>query len=157
MESSESLLWMTVITIAAGIISLIGAAFLGIPSIVPLLLVGIIIGPEVLGVLDPHLFGDGFEAIIKGIEIVSGNALGVDKIGEKWGKSLGYKIKLFPANWGRYGKSAGYVRNKEMANYADALIAIWDGKSKGTKHMIDIAKKKGLKVFVYEISADTLS
>ena len=57
---------MTIISIAAGIISLIGAAFLGIPSIVLLLLMGIIIGPEVLGVLDPHLFGDGFEAIIKG-------------------------------------------------------------------------------------------
>ncbi len=65
MGSSESLLWMTIISIAAGIISLIGAAFLGIPSIVPLLLIGIIIGPEVLGVLDPHLFGGGFEAIIK--------------------------------------------------------------------------------------------
>ena len=65
MGSSESLLWMTIISIAAGIISLIGAAFLGIPSIVLLLLMGIIIGPEVLGVLDPHLFGDGFEAIIK--------------------------------------------------------------------------------------------
>ena len=56
---------MTVITIAAGIISLIGAAFLGIPSIVPLLVIGIIIGPEILGLLDPHMFGGGFEAIIK--------------------------------------------------------------------------------------------
>ncbi len=65
MDNSESLLWMTVITIAAGIISLIGAAFLGIPSIVLLLLMGIIIGPEILGLLDPHMFGSGFEAIIK--------------------------------------------------------------------------------------------
>lgn len=56
---------MTVITIAAGIISQIGAAFLGIPSIVPLLIIGIIIGPEILGVLDPAMFGGGFEAIIK--------------------------------------------------------------------------------------------
>lgn len=65
MDSSEGLLWMTVISIAAGIISQIGAAFLGIPSIVPLLIIGIIIGPEVLGFLDPHMFGGGFEAIIK--------------------------------------------------------------------------------------------
>jgi len=65
LESSEILLWMTVITIAAGIVSQIGAAFLGIPSIVPLLIIGIIIGPEILGLLDPQLFGDGFEAIIK--------------------------------------------------------------------------------------------
>jgi NhaP-type Na+/H+ or K+/H+ antiporter len=56
---------MTVISIAAGIISQIGAAFLGIPSIVPLLLIGIIIGPEILGILDPYMFGGGFEAIIR--------------------------------------------------------------------------------------------
>lgn len=65
MESSEALLWMTVICIAAGIISQMCAAFIGIPSIVPLLIIGIAIGPEVAGLLDPVMFGSGFETIIK--------------------------------------------------------------------------------------------
>ena len=82
------------------------------------------------------------------IEIVSGTANGADKLGEKYAKEKGYPIKQFPADWDKYGKSAGYKRNEEMAKYADALIAFWDGKSKGTKHMIDLAKRYELKVKV---------
>lgn len=81
--------------------------------------------------------------------IVSGTANGADKLGEKFANFMGYEIKQFPANWDEFGKRAGYLRNKEMAEYADALIAFWDGKSKGTKHMIDLAKEKNLKVVVY--------
>jgi major membrane immunogen (membrane-anchored lipoprotein) len=80
------------------------------------------------------------------IEIVSGTANGADKLGEKYAQERGYKLKQFPANWEKYKKSAGYIRNKEMAEYADALIAFWDEKSKGTKHMIDLAKEKKLKI-----------
>ena len=82
------------------------------------------------------------------IEIVSGTAKGADKLGEKYANENGYPIKQFPADWDKYGKSAGYKRNEEMAKYADALIAFWDGKSKGTKHMIDLAKRYKLKVKV---------
>ena len=85
-------------------------------------------------------------------EVVSGTARGVDKLGEYWAEQHGIRVKQFPANWNEFGKSSGYRRNVEMAEYADALLAIWDGKSKGTKHMIDIAAKKGLKVFVHEPS-----
>ena len=81
----------------------------------------------------------------KEIEIVSGTAKGADKLGEKYATEKGYSIKRFPADW-NIGKSAGYLRNKEMAEYADALIAFWDGKSKGTKNMIDLAKKNNLKI-----------
>ena len=80
------------------------------------------------------------------IEIISGTAKGADKLGEKYANEKEFPITQFPANWNRYGKSAGYKRNMEMAEYADALIAFWDGKSKGTKHMIDIAKANNLKV-----------
>jgi len=83
-------------------------------------------------------------------EIVSGNARGVDKLGERFAKENNIKLKLFPANWDKYGKGAGYIRNIQMAEYADALIAIWDGISKGTKMMIELAKKKELKIFVCE-------
>lgn len=80
--------------------------------------------------------------------IVSGKARGADSLGEQYADTYGLAVKEFPALWNEYGKSAGYRRNVEMANYADALIAFWDGKSKGTKHMIDIALDKGLLVQV---------
>ena len=79
------------------------------------------------------------------IEIVSGTAKGADQLGEKYAKEKGYPVKQFPADWSK-GKSAGYVRNEEMAKYADALIAFWNGLSKGTGHMIDLAKKYKLKI-----------
>lgn len=82
------------------------------------------------------------------VEVVSGTASGADKLGEQYAKEKGYNIKQFPADWNKHGKSAGYIRNEEMAVYSDALIAFWDGQSKGTKHMIDLANKHGLKVKV---------
>lgn len=80
------------------------------------------------------------------IEIVSGTANGADKLGERYAEEKGYQVKKFPADWEKYGKSAGFKRNTEMAEYADGLIAFWDGKSKGTSHMINTAKNKNLKV-----------
>ena len=80
------------------------------------------------------------------IEIVSGTAKGADKLGERYATERGYPIKRFPADWGQYEKRAGYIRNEDMAEYSDALIAFWNNKSKGTKHMIDIAKQEGLLV-----------
>lgn len=78
------------------------------------------------------------------IYIVSGKARGADSLGEKYANENGLNIMEFPADWGKHGKSAGYKRNLEMAENADALIAFWDGESRGTKHMIDIAKEKNL-------------
>jgi len=82
------------------------------------------------------------------VTIVSGCALGADRFGIIYAKQKGYGIDLYPADWDKYGKSAGYVRNALMADNADTCICFWDGKSKGTKHMIDIATEKGLKVEV---------
>lgn len=77
-------------------------------------------------------------------EIVCGGARGVDAIGALWARSKGVPVKYFYANWKKYGKVAGYRRNGQMAKYADGLIAIWDGNSRGTKHMIDLAASLGL-------------
>ena len=82
------------------------------------------------------------------VEIVSGAYKGADLLGERYAAERNYPIKQFPADWKRYGKSAGLKRNTEMAAYADMLIAFWDGESKGTKHMIDLAKQAGLTVRV---------
>ena len=75
-------------------------------------------------------------------EIVSGGARGVDTMGENLAKVLNLPIKRFDASWDKYGRSAGMIRNKEMADYADGLIAIWDGKSPGTKGMIKLMNKQ---------------
>lgn len=82
------------------------------------------------------------------IEIVSGGASGADALGERYAKDRGYKLKIFPADWAKYGRRAGPIRNREMAEYADALLAYWDGKSRGTKNMIEEARARGLKVSI---------
>ena len=68
--------------------------------------------------------------------IVSGTAPGADRLGEKYAKQRGFLCHKRPADWDKYGKSAGLIRNAHMANYADIAIVFWDGKSKGSKHMI---------------------
>lgn len=102
-----------------------------------------------LRVVEKAIEDSGFEIT----EVVCGGARGVDDLGRKWaGNGNRIPVKMFPANWDAFGKSAGYKRNVQMAEYADALIAIWDGKSRGTMHMINIAKEKKLKVFVLVVN-----
>lgn len=92
---------------------------------------------------------DLFLSTLEGeIEIVSGTAPGADRLGVRYADERDYGIKLFPADWNAHGKSAGYKRNKEMAFYADGLIAFWDYESSGTHHMIKLAKSHGLNVRV---------
>lgn len=82
------------------------------------------------------------------IEIVSGTAKGADTLGERYAEEKGYKLTKFSADWENKGNSAGYLRNEQMAKYADTLIAFWNGRSRGAKHMIDLAYKYKLKVRV---------
>lgn len=82
------------------------------------------------------------------IEIVSGTARGADTLGEKYAKEKGFALKKFPANWDLYGKKAGYIRNREMRDYADVCVVFWDGESKGSKHMINLAKEDNMPIRV---------
>lgn len=82
------------------------------------------------------------------IIIMCGKARGADTLGEQYAKERGYKVRYFPADWDTYGKQAGFIRNEEMAKNADALVAFWDGKSRGTKSMIDLGYQYKLKVRV---------
>ena len=84
--------------------------------------------------------------------VLGGCARGADKLGETYAANRGYPVEPWPADWDTHGKSAGYKRNADMAANADMLIAFWDGHSKGTKHMIDLANKEGLAVFVQSSS-----
>lgn len=81
-------------------------------------------------------------------EIVSGMAKGADLLAYNLGKTANLTVHEFPADWDKHGKSAGYKRNTQMAEFSDVLVAFWDGKSRGTKHMIDTAKRMKLTVIV---------
>lgn len=85
--------------------------------------------------------------------VISGAARGVDQLGERWAKEHRIPVLRMPAEWTKYGRSAGYRRNEDMASVGDALIAIWDGRSPGTRHMIETASRRGLHVFVYPLLA----
>jgi hypothetical protein len=91
-------------------------------------------------------------------EVVSGTARGVDRMGERWATGHGVSVKRFPADWSQYGRRAGYLRNRQMAVYASEdpsgpgqLIAIQKDNSRGTGHMIDLAREAGLRVYVLTV------
>lgn len=80
--------------------------------------------------------------------VLSGTAQGADSLGELWAKQNNIPVERYPANWNKYGKIAGFLRNSEMVKKADAIIAFWDGTSRGTKDTIEKALAAGLHVFV---------
>lgn len=82
------------------------------------------------------------------VVIVSGHASGADALGERYAQERGLQLETYPADWKAHGRAAGPIRNAQMASVARTLIAFWDGKSRGTKNIIDTATKRGLKVAV---------
>lgn len=95
------------------------------------------------------------EACLKGIEeeiiILSGGAKGADALGERYALENGMRVERYPAEWEKYGRGAGPKRNQKMAEACDMAICFWDGKSRGTKSMIGLARKLGKKVVIKEI------
>jgi hypothetical protein len=81
--------------------------------------------------------------LYKDDEVISGTAIGVDRQGERWAVGYGIEPTRFPADWDRYGRKAGYIRNRVMADYCTHAIIFWNGKSSGTKSMIDLMIKSG--------------
>lgn len=79
---------------------------------------------------------------------VSGACRGADRLGELYAQKHGYAIERYPADWERYGKAAGPIRNQQMVNISDYIICFWDGKSRGTKSTIDFARlvKKPIRI-----------
>jgi hypothetical protein len=88
-------------------------------------------------------------------EVVSGTASGVDRLGEQWAQKRNIPIKRFPADWAKHKRAAGFIRNKIMVEYVKetkgAVVAIWDGQSRGTSHTIDLAKEAGLQLFIHTV------
>lgn len=113
-------------------------------------------------ITDPRFVGYAFDRFLNKLyslrprprddevtEIVSGGARGPDQIGEAIALALGLPYTQFTPDWDTHGKAAGHIRNREMAAYAceespGGLIACWDGKSSGTRGMIEAAKKRGM-------------
>lgn len=83
--------------------------------------------------------------------VLCGMANGADLCGRFVAKRLGIPVEEYPADWSRHGKAAGFIRNEEMASKAEALIAVWDGQSRGTRHMIDVATNNGLQVYIHKV------
>ena len=93
---------------------------------------------------------------VSDVTIISGGASGADKLGEKYGKKRHLSIVRFEANWDRFKAAAGPIRNEKMARYAaevdrKMLIAFWDGQSRGTGSMIELAKKHGIEIHIVNI------
>lgn len=84
-----------------------------------------------------NIIEDNKDKILPIDEIVSGGAQGVDSTAENYAITFCHPFKKFEAEWDKYGVAAGPIRNKAMAHYGDALIVVWDGKSRGTKNMMD--------------------
>jgi len=94
-------------------------------------------------IFDPAVLEQAIEA--SGFHIttvISGRCQGVDILGERWAERMRIPVLPFPANWRRYGRSAGPIRNLEMAKQADAVLVVWDGQSPGAKNMQDIARDR---------------
>ena len=97
-----------------------------------------------------EVFGSLWDINSHPIEIISGMAKGADTLGIRYAEEHKLTMVLSPANWKKYHRMAGILRNMNMLVTATHLVAFWDGKSHGTKHMIEIAKAKGIPVWIFD-------
>jgi len=84
----------------------------------------------------------------KEICIVSGGARGADLLGERYAKESGLEFKCFPADWGKHGRVAGFVRNKDIVKESDRIVAFWNNKSSGTKNTLDEAERNDIPSYI---------
>ena len=93
---------------------------------------------------------------IEKLTLICGMARGADLTAYKLFREVGLPVEMYPANWDEHGKQAGFIRNTQMADNADMLIAFWDGESRGTAHMIATARKRNLNVLVFNYEGNPL-
>lgn len=104
------------------------------------------------GIVSRAVVASGFEISC----VICGCARGVDSLGERWALENNIPVERFPADWRRFGRSAGIIRNRQMAQRADALVLIWDGYSSGSADMLRTAQAHGLRVFSFVVGSDGL-
>lgn len=88
---------------------------------------------------------------LKHVQIICGGAKGTDALAIQFAKEYQYELVVVPPDWKTFQNAAGFVRNAAMVEYSDMLIAFWDGRSSGTKHIIDLAQLRGLEVYVFRV------
>lgn len=102
-----------------------------------------------------HLYSILFYNMMSSVDditqIISGGARGADSLAERFAEENDIEIKVYPAEWDKYGKKAGYLRNELIVQAADVVIAFWNGVSRGTKHSIDLAKKYDKECIVVDV------
>lgn len=91
-----------------------------------------------------HWMNHGLEVLGTPTKVIQGGARGVDRSADRWAYQALIDRETWPADWKRYGKRAGYVRNVDMAVEADKALILWDGKSPGTRMMIDLVVNEGM-------------
>jgi hypothetical protein len=84
------------------------------------------------------------------VTIVSGGARGVDSVAEQQAKKRGLPVEIYRAEWERFGKSAGFRRNRDIVTNADMVVAFWDGRSRGTENTINLAKREGIPIHIFQ-------
>ena len=89
------------------------------------------------------------------IIILSGHCSGVDAMAERYADENNYDLEIYPADWEKHGKAAGPLRNKKMVEKSDCVVAFWDGKSRGTKSLIDYAKRSEKPLRICKIPVNT--
>lgn len=82
------------------------------------------------------------------VTVISGDCRGADRLGQEWAHDFNKPIRLFPADWRKHGKAAGPIRNRDMAKVSDVAVVFWDGKSRGTKNMINEARRAGMELTI---------
>lgn len=85
-------------------------------------------------------------------KVISGNARGIDRAGETWATVHEIALEVYPANWREHGRAAGLRRNAQMVALADAAVIVWDGRSRGTLHTLNLATASGLMVHKYVVA-----
>ena len=108
----------------------------------------------VVGTRDYHdysRFKNTLDTMEKISVLISGGAKGADSLAEVYAKEKNIELKRLVPDWSKYGRAAGMIRNKDIIAEAEYVVAFWDGKSKGTKHSIELAKKKGVPILVVNV------
>lgn len=90
-------------------------------------------------------------------KIISGGARGVDTLAERFADENDISTLIFKPDWNKHGKSAGFIRNKDIVKSADVVIAVWNGISKGTKHSINICNENNKPLYIYNYVEETIT
>jgi hypothetical protein len=99
---------------------------------------------------DAAEIAEALKRLPRGSTVIHGGARGADQLAGTVAAKLGFEVEVYPADWSAYGKRAGFIRNMEMIDtQPDRVVAFWDGRSTGTKHTLDLARRAEIEVEIH--------